>query len=151
MDEKHELPPTCELSNLPTCLLAYLRTCPLYSLCFLCGRLVLASRLPSRSCSCRSLVSPFRSVLIVSPSRRAIREAGRFFSSALVSCVGAVFRHAPRRFRKLILSAVPSRSSSRRAYRRTSSHPSFYSSRGSWGQDTGAWGTVFYLTQSFSI
>lgn len=46
---------------------------------------------------------------------------------------------------------VPSRPSSRRAYRRTSSHPSFYSSRGAWGQDTGAWGTVFYLTQSFSI
>lgn len=44
------------LANLPTCLLANLLTCLLYLLCF-----------------------PFRPVLIASPFRQAIREAGRFF------------------------------------------------------------------------
>lgn len=67
------------LAYLPTCLLAYLRTCPLYLLCFLGGRLV--SRLvPTRAVP--SFRPPFRPVLIVSSSRWAIREAGRFFSSA---------------------------------------------------------------------
>lgn len=64
------------------------------------------------------IVQPFRPVLIVSTSRRAIREAGRFFSSdRLIRRVR--IHHAPRRFRQLILSAISScrpAPSSRRAY-----------------------------------
>lgn len=49
---------------------------------------------------------PFRPVLIASSSRRAIREAGRFFSHPLVSFAEPVFTHALRRFPQLILSDI---------------------------------------------
>ena len=133
MDKKNELPPTCELANLRTCQLAYLLTCLLANLPTILAMLSRrASRLPSRSCSCRHIVPPFRPVLIVSSSRQAIRRAGRFFSSVrLIHRARIHPRPAPfsqaHSCRRLVVSSRPS---SRWAYRHFSSRPSFYSS---WG------------------
>ena len=78
-------------------------------------RLVVSSR-PAARFPVSSLVSfllvpfsvsfiPFRPHRILVPSGDT-RGGAIFFSSALVSFVGAVFHHAPRCFRKLILSVV---------------------------------------------
>lgn len=98
------------LANLLTCLLAYLPTCELANLPTILTMLSRrASRLPSRSCSFRSSAPPAipsRHHRIVSPPRRAIREAGRFFSHQLVSFAEFVFPNIPRRFPQLILSDI---------------------------------------------
>lgn len=140
------------LANLPTCLLAYLPTCLLANLPAI---LTMLSRRASRSCVSSPvlfllvpfprLVPPFRPVLIVSPSRRAIREAGRFFSSALVSFVGAVFHHAPCRFRKLILAVISSCRLVLRLVGRIAGLL-FYSSRGNRNEIREDEERVFYLT-----
>lgn len=94
MDKKNELPPACELANLPTCLLANLLT-------------ILTMLFHAHS---------------VPPSSYP-RPAGRYegrggFSHPLVSFAEPVFTHALRRFRKLILSAIsPGRFIPRLAWR----------------------------------
>lgn len=98
----------------PTCLLAYLRTCPLYSLCFLGGRLV------SRLVPARAVPSSRHSVPSSSyprPVGRYERQEGFFSSARLIRRVRIPSCSAPfsqaHSFRRL---AVPSRLSARRAY-----------------------------------
>lgn len=99
------------LANFPTCLLAYLPTCQLARYTHYAFSAGVSS--PVSFLLVPFIVQPFRPVLIVSTSRRAIREAGRFFlirsrlvrRSRIPSC-SAPFSSA-HSFRHLVMPSRP--------------------------------------------